>query len=219
MSLTFDQDAHVYTLDGLVVPSVTSVLRASGLVSFDHIPPSILSAALERGRVVHQALHFLNEHDLDVGHFVGEFPQYAGYLQAWIAFTEQQRFVARLCERRLVSRRHQVAGTLDVLGEMDGHGVLVDFKTGNPTDVAADLQTAAYLGFALEWAAEDADLRAYFDAHKVVKRLSVQLKKDGAFSVTWYRNPSDFSEFIALTTARRIVERRKGDTAAWKDAA
>lgn len=59
-----------------------------------------------------------------------------------------------LCEVRVFSRRYRFAGTLDVLGRFTGGGpgggVLLDYKTGRPDDVAADLQTAAYYGALLE---------------------------------------------------------------------
>lgn len=214
-SLLFDEAAHVYELDGVIVPSVTQTLKASGLIDFSHIPPGILAAALERGRVVHRALHFWNERDLDVGEFIGTYPKYAGYLNAWIAFTEQRRFVPALCERRIASRKHQVAGTLDVLGEMDGVGCLVDYKTAlSLASVAPDLQLAAYHALALDWASEDAALAAFLAAHPRLRRFAIQLKRDGTFRVEEYSDPRLFSEFLALLSARRIVERRKGP-AAW----
>jgi len=55
-----------------------------------------------------------------------------------------------LCEYRVFSRRHRFAGTLDALGVWHGAGALLDYKTGAPRDVAADLQTAAYLGALVE---------------------------------------------------------------------
>jgi hypothetical protein len=51
-----------------------------------------------------------------------------------------------LCEMRVYSRRHRFAGTLDVLGLWHGAGAILDYKTGSPKDVHADLQTSAYLG-------------------------------------------------------------------------
>ena len=51
-----------------------------------------------------------------------------------------------LCEVRVFSRRYRYAGTLDVLGVWEAAGALIDYKTGHPADVAADLQTAAYAG-------------------------------------------------------------------------
>src|SRR5262252_506152 len=122
--LTFDAAAHVYELDGEIVPSVTQILTRAGLIDFSHLPGYVREAALERGRVVHQAIHYWNEHDLDVEAFGRSFPQYAGYLDAWRSFCDQRAFVAVLNERRIASRRHRVAGTLDCLGTLDRVGVL-----------------------------------------------------------------------------------------------
>lgn len=215
MTLDFEPVAHEYRLDGQVLPSVTGVLRASGLINFDGIPAGILEAAQRRGTTVHAAIHYFNEHDLDVGQFVADFPDYAGYLQAWIAFCSQRRFEAVLCERRLASPRHRVAGTADAFGLLDGVRCLVDFKTGNPDDVAADLQTGAYLGMAYEWADHDPELAEFLKGGAAPARYSVQLRRDGTFKLELYRNPSDYSEFLSLVSARRIVERRKGEAVAW----
>lgn len=215
MSLAFDEAAHAYTLDGERLPSVTQVLHSSGLIDFTNVPERVLATSLERGQAVHRAIHYYNERDLDVPEFRLNFPVYAGYLNAWINFCEQRSFQAVINEHRLCSRRYGVAGTLDCLGRLDGQPCLVDFKTGKPDDVAADLQTAAYEGFAREWASEDLELRDFFVQHKHIQRIAVQLKRDGTFKVEVYKDPRDFSEFTALVTARRIVEARKGDIAAW----
>jgi len=212
VSLIFYADAHVYELDGLRVPSVTGVLQRAGLTDFSHIPPSILGAALERGTQVHRAVHFYNEHDLDVAAFRATFPEYIGYLQAWINFTEQRHFVPVLNEHRVASRRHLVAGTVDCLGVLDGVGVVVDFKTGHPKDVAADLQLAAYVALAMEWASEcdeDPALELFFSQHKVVRRHAVQLRADGTFRVETYADPRDFRDFLTLVAAQQIVARRR----------
>lgn len=71
---------------------------------------------------------------------------------------------APLCEVRVFSRRHRYAGTLDVLGRWHGAGALLDYKTGSPDDVAADLQTAAYYGALLEMRANgDTSDQVQFD--------------------------------------------------------
>lgn len=219
MSLVFHDVGHTYELDGQRVPSVTGILKASGLIDFSSIPPSILGDALARGTTVHQAIHFYNERDLDVREFNGAFPQYANYLAAWIAFCRERRFVAVLNEHRVASRRYQVAGTIDCLGTLDGAGVLVDFKTGHPKDVAADLQTAAYYGLALEWAEEDADVKAFFSKYRMVQRYAIRLKRDGTFQVEPYTAWTDYRDFLALVTARQIVANRKRITVDWTEAA
>jgi hypothetical protein len=42
-----------------------------------------------------------------------------------------------------------------------------------------------------------------------VRRYAVALKKDGSFVVEPYRNPNDYSEFLALRRAQAIVDRRR----------
>jgi hypothetical protein len=58
--------------------------------------------------------------------------------------------VKPLCEEIVFSRRHWFAGTADVFGRWHGVGAILDYKTGRPDDVAADLQLAAYYGGAVE---------------------------------------------------------------------
>lgn len=211
--LLFDAPSHTYTLDGERVHSVTHILTRAGLIDFSGIPIVTLDAARRRGTIVHQAIHYLNENDLDVDRFMADFPDYAGYLRAWITFTEQRHFRAVLCERRLASRKHRIAGTADCFGTLDGVPVLLDFATGRPSDVAKDLQTAAYFSLATEWAAEpdgDPELLAFLTrARGVLKRYGVALRADGTFSLDPYTNPSDFRDFLTLVAAQRITDARK----------
>jgi hypothetical protein len=211
MLLTFDHDAHRYALEGVVVPSVTQILKASGLIDFSGIPTGILNAALERGSRVHEAIHFFSEGDLDVDQFRADFPDYVGYLEGWLSFCDQRHFVPVLNEHRVASPRHLIAGTLDCLGLLDGQAVLLDFATGRPSDVAKDLQTAAYHALATEWAAEDPALAAFLEAHPVVKRYAVALRKDGTFRLEGYTDPRDFRQFLTLLEAQRIVSARRGE--------
>jgi len=217
--LTFDKETHTYELDGQRVPSVTGILKASGLLDFSKIPAFILDKARHRGSAVHQAIHYYNERDLDVEAFCRDFPDYAPYLRAWLSFCEQRQFVPILNEHRVASRRLGVAGTLDNLGLLEGTAVLLDFKTGRPDDVAADLQTAAYQGLALEWARDDAQLMAFFTAHPVVKRYAVQLRKDATFRVESYAGPADFRKFKTLVEAQHIVAEHKGEWIAFAEVA
>jgi len=210
--LTFDAATHTYRLDGVVVPSVTQILRASGLIDFTGIPESILEAARVRGTIVHQAIALFNEGDLDLEQFAVDFPEYLPYLAAWQDFCRQRHFTALLTECRIASRRYQVAGTLDCLGELDGEPVLLDFATGNPADTAKDLQTSGYFVLALEWAEyADADprLKAFFTRHTLLRRYGVRLEKTGAFSLHPYTNPSDMRQFLALVEAQRIISARR----------
>ncbi len=210
-ALTFYPESHVYELDGVRVPSVTGILKASGLIDFSKIPSAVLEAARLRGTLVHAAIHYYNDRDFDVDEFSRDWPTYAPYLQAWISFCEQRKFTPVLNEHRVASRRYQVAGTLDCLGILDGVAVLLDFATGRPEDCSKDLQTSAYLAFAMEWVSDDQALAEFFLEHPYVKRYAVALRKDATFRLEPYSDPGDFRKFATLVEARRIVEARKGE--------
>lgn len=216
MSLVFEPASHTYTLDGTVLPSVTGVLRASGLIDFSQIPPATLEAARARGSRVHAAIHYLNEGDLDWSTVDdADRPR----IQAWATFLQQRKFVILNAEFRLFSRRYGYAGTGDVVGLLDGRLALCDFKTGSPDDCAAELQLAAYMGALYEMATEQAPEHAWVRdvlSHKgPMQRIAVQLQKNGNPKVEMYSNPFDFREFVALVEARRIVESRRGYFTAW----
>ena len=209
--LAFEPLTHTYALDDVQVPSVTQVLKASGLIDFSRIPDPILEAARARGTAVHRAVHYFNEHDLKVDSFCADFPEYAGYLQSWMLMLETRHVVTVACERRVASPKHRYAGTIDWIGEIDGQGTILDFATGAPSDVAKNLQLAAYECAAREWAAEDDVLATFFQKWPRVVRMAVRLKKNGALpKIEPYADPREFSEFLTLLTARRIVERYKG---------
>lgn len=214
--LTFEPLSHVYTLDGRVVPSVTGILRYAGLIDFSSIPGPVLEKARARGSVVHSAVHYFNENDLDLDAFFRDFPDWTGYLEAWLRFTDQRQFKAALSEHRVASRRYQVAGTVDCFGYLDGEPVLLDFATGNPADVAKDLQTAAYYALGLEWAGDGDDpaLATFLSsARGGVRRYGVALRKDGTFRVEPYTGAADFRDFLTLVAAHRIVTTRRGAVA------
>jgi hypothetical protein len=212
MALTFAPATHTYTLDGTIVPSVTQILRASGLVDFSSVPPTILEAARRRGTAVHQAIHYYNENDLDVHAFCASYPDYAGYLEAWLAFVAERKFVAHFNEYRVASHRHELAGTIDCLGVLEHQGALIDFATGRPEDAAKDLQTAAYHALAHETAEHDPALGDFLSRY-VIRRYAVALKRDGRFTVEAYTDPADWRRFQTLREAQRIIEARRGPRA------
>lgn len=112
-----------------------------------------------------------------------------------------------LCEVRVFSRRHRFAGTLDVLGVWRKAGALIDYKTGDPRDVAADLQTAAYLGALLEMqAAGDTSEMVEFDAFSHVYTV------DGVRfpSVTQVLQASGLIDFSKIPSPMLLEARDRG---------
>jgi hypothetical protein len=201
MALLFDAGAHEYFLDGPKVPSNTQVLRDSGIVRFDGIPEFVLERARRRGSDVHALAHYANEGDLD---WNSVDPGYRGYLDAWLECKRQRCIAPLLCEYRVASRRHRVAGTIDLLAEIEGDGWLLDYATGDPVACGKQLQTAGYLGMAMEWASGDPRLADVLGQHKRWRRASVRLMKTGIFRFREYDDQRDYSRFQTLASAWHI---------------
>lgn len=215
--VAFDPVEHRYTLGGIPVPSVTQVLRTVGYITFDGIPAKVLEAARDRGQRVHQALHFLHEDDLDES-TVDDVTR--GYLDSARTYLAKHFRQVHRAEMRVWSLRHGCAGTLDILGvHMDGRLCVADFKTGDPADVAADLQIAAYLGFLLEMGSADPELGAELRAHgTLIRRRSIRLFKTGREArETLYTDVRDYGRFLNALSVVHDVAKRPSPSLAWDD--
>lgn len=174
----FDPEKHLYSINGIVVPSVTQVLEEERFVDFSGIPSDTLEQAKARGTYVHQVLHAYLEEDFDVA---DTDPRFRGYVDSAIAFLESADMkplrsdagTPLAVEYRFYDRIRGFAGTIDyVAWDPDGVLSLNDWKTGEPTDVAAALQTAAY----------EYGLRiTLFPDHKFpIRRRAIKLYRDGS---------------------------------------
>jgi hypothetical protein len=215
--LTFDTEQHQYRLRGIPVPSVTQVLKQTGYIRLDAIPPAVLEAARDRGQRVHQALHYLFEDDLDESTVADDI---AGYLEsARLYMATHVREVLR-AEMRVWHDTLFCAGTLDVFGiHADGGLFVGDFKTGDPADVAADLQLAAYVGFLSEMRKDDAELDALIRTsdRPTISRRSIRLFRDGRPArETYYSSYRDYSRFLNALSIVHDQAKRPALTA-WDD--
>lgn len=215
--LTFSAPDHVYRLHGVTVPSVTQVLRATGYITFDGVPPHRLEAARARGERVHRALQFLLEGDLDDASIDDEVRGYLTsaerYLRLYI-----RRVVA--VERRVFSLRHGYAGTVDLVAvHTDGSLSIDDFKTGQPDDVAADLQTAGYLGAVLEMREQDPEVSVLLAGYSPpIMRRSIRLFGDGRIArESPYVDTFDFARFLTALAVVQDQRRRPRPVVAWDD--
>src|SRR5262245_32570390 len=209
VTLVMERTTHAYFLEDVRCPSNTQVLKAQGLIRLNGVPPDILERARQRGSDVHQLIHYANEGDLDETSID---PQYAGYLRAWRQCVLERRLTPLLCEYRIASRRHRIAGTLDLLCESDGEGWLFDYCTGVLEKLAKHLQTAGYLGMAYEWAQSEGDRRLaeVLARHTRWRRAGVRLRSNGTFRVVEYPNATDYARFLTLAAAWHIRQEEGG---------
>lgn len=203
--IVFREEDHTYWVNGEQFLSVTTVLARVGLIDLSGVPCGILDAAQRRGTRVHRAAHYLTEGTLDWDSVVIE---ERGYVEAAAKFLADARVDVLDQERRLAHLVHRYAGTADVIGWWNSGPAVLDYKTGDPDDVAADLQLAAYAEALracppLEW--------FDFTPATPIARVSIRLFKDGRYLPEVYDRPEnarDFTKFLAaLTTAQEQVRR------------
>jgi hypothetical protein len=221
-ALRFDEATHTYTLGQLVLPSVTQILKATGvstdfdrLVEEGKLTRAQLLEKRELGRAAHMAAHYYDEGSLRPGTVD---PRVEPYLEGWIKFREVTGFKPAILETALHHPGLLVSGTLDRAGRFERFEgckpfdlYVVDIKLGDPEDAAAQWQTAAYAGL----------LQANLEKSQggpvdpmwlsVRPRFSVRLRDTGTYDLKRYDNQvTDWQEFCQfVTTYRRQAVRRK----------
>lgn len=183
--LQFNEQEHIYTVDGVLRPSVTQALKDVGLIDGQWYTDE----ARLRGKAVHAACQFLDEEDLNWDTVL---PEYRGYVQAWENFKRETGFqIGRdpdghlLSEYRLYHPGFGYCGTLDRQGAIGTSDYILDIKTGEPEEWHA-YQLAGYSQF--------------FRNALARKRLTVHLKATGRYTTREYpldRFASDWQVFSA----------------------
>jgi len=186
----FEPVTHVYRWRGQIVPSVTQILQAQGIIDYSHIPPATCEMALERGRLVHQLTQWDDEAALDetsVDRLL------APYLAAWRRFRAETAFCPDRIEYRSYDEIWRYAGTLDRTGSFgDGSMAVLDIKTNNAPEWVR-LQIAAY--------------QAFLPESRRFRRIAVELHGDETYRMLEFRASkltSDLSDFRAVLRAHQL---------------
>lgn len=193
--LTFEPETHTYRVDGEAWPSVTQILDR--LHSFAGVPEDVLEAARERGTYVHQLTELHDLDDLDEPLVP---PEYQGYLAAWKKFLHEAQPNWSGIEEMAYSPAYRFAGTMDRHGELEalrfrGRWV-IDIKSSLSAHPVWGPQVAAYRQMKAE---QDPSFALY-------RRGTVQLRPDGSYLFTEWKDPADWQIFLAL---RILIERTR----------
>lgn len=181
--LRFESSTHIYSLpDGRVVPSVTQILKATGVsVDFDEIAgiSSRLAATMEERRALGTAVH-ADSHSYDDDDLVWETvdPRVQPFVAAWGICRANLGLRPTTRERKVLHLNGFFCGTLDGIFLRDRKRILADLSIGDPEDSAKRFQTA---GYEMAWLVEHPD-------EPIDERWAVQLCPDRAipYRVTNY---------------------------------
>ena len=168
--LHFDERQHVYTIDQMPLPSVTTIMKPLSGDVYGEIRESTLEKAANRGTAVHNAIE--NYITFGIDDISSEF---AGYYEAFKKWVTDYSPVFLGTECRVYHRIMRYAGTIDLPCIINGETVCVDFKTTSKiNDDLVRVQLEAY--------------DKAFSSHGFAfdKKAIVHLGKDGKYKFLMY---------------------------------
>lgn len=136
-ALRFDRVAHEYSINGIVVPSVTQLLERAGYIS----DVFYARGAAERGQAVHQLCA-----DFDLGVFTDPATvtsSHKGYLLAYAAALAVLQPTWEQIEVAHINQVYRFGGRPDRVGRYAGAQVIVELKSGAP-EPYHQIQTALH---------------------------------------------------------------------------
>ena len=193
--LTFEEERHVYQLDGRILPSVTTIMRPLSNAMYGTVDESILKKAASRGTAVHNAIEnytLFGIEDIDEA--------YAGYFKAYKSWMKQHTLNVLASETKVYHKTLLYAGTADMIAEVDGHTILIDFKTSAAVNrMLTGVQLEAYA--------------KAFESHgfSVDSKAILHLKGDGMYKWNVYgkNDLESWEVFGALMTVHNHIKKYK----------
>lgn len=136
--LEFIESSHTYLYRGVIIPSVTQLMKRSSEEHYQGISEQRLAIAANRGTRVHQAIHDYETFDL-----MTTDEEVKPYLTEYIIAKSRYGFKPLCQEFALTNGVY--AGTLDMLAELDGRQVIIDLKaTSVLNKLLGQIQLAGY---------------------------------------------------------------------------
>lgn len=165
--LFIDEEAHEYTLDGEVLPSVSELTRFISREVYGEVNQYVLDMAADRGTKVHKLTEALDKFgDIEVD------DELLPYLQAYVLFRKEHKVKWERIEYQTYSQTFRYAGTIDRVGTIDGVPVIADIKTSSSIQKALyTAQLNLYRMMMQEW------------GFKAEKLYIIHLQKDGTYKL------------------------------------
>jgi hypothetical protein len=196
--LEFEPSTHTYTVDRVIVPSVTRLLDDAGLTpDYSFVPYRVREHARQRGLHVDLACDLYDEDDLD---WRSVHPEALGFVESWAKFRAETGYEPIVGQPMLYHPEFQYAGTADSIGRWNGRWVLVERKATAKMSPLYSLQTAGYAQCL--WVAPPGGGRLERVPWPVPARVGVHLRRDG-FSVVPYDDATDLSAFLGVVALAR----------------
>lgn len=187
--LTFDEAGHIYRLNGLVIPSVTTLMKPLSDDFYRTVDSEVLDRAAKRGTAIHNAVENFTEFGIrDIA------PQYAGYFESFLQWWELRKPEPLAMEHKVYHKILRYAGTADLICVIGGRLTLVDYKSS--AQVNSKLCAVQLEGY---------DRAFESQGVKVEDRLILHLSKSGYQEVPFQRSSKCWSVLSSLMTIRNYM--------------
>lgn len=124
--ITFDEEHHIYTVNGEVIPSVTTILKKAGLTpDWSNVPD--IEWYADRGKAIHTATEMWENGTLDDDSLD---PRIVGHVEAYKSFRRDFPATVTAQEIMLWHPVYKYAGRIDMVIEGNSHYKLFLKKTG-----------------------------------------------------------------------------------------
>lgn len=188
--LTFEENSHTYRLDGMAIPSVTTLMKPLSDDFYHTVDPEVLDKAAKRGTAVHNAI----ENYITYGMEDIE-PSYEGYLEGFLAWWRRVKPKPLATECQVYHKILRYAGTSDLLCEINGRLTLVDYKSS--AQVNSKLCAVQLEGYDRAWESHGV---------KIDDRLILHLQRNGQYQeVAFQRSAKCWSVLSALMTVKNYM--------------
>ena len=195
--IEFDEEKHEYKVDGKVKPSVTTILKETGVWPDFWGNDEDREFYMQRGRMVHLAIHHIMTMKPFHEHYAYTYvhkqdKRIQGYLESFMdwAMSDQWNVKPIDSEKKVYNKPNDYCGTIDMIADVNfreerQEKAIIDFKCGDPACEYA-YQLAGY-----EMCVEPV-------AFGKRLRLGVYLNKEGKHPrVCPYLDETDFQVFRA----------------------
>lgn len=126
----FIEDGHIYLINGVIVPSVSDIIKFIFPNKYGNVPEQILSAKAEFGTIVHKAVECLEKgEDLPKLDFYQEL-----CLKEFKKLKERYKIETKEQET-MVSYGEHYCGRFDMIANINGYYSLCDIKTTAKLDL------------------------------------------------------------------------------------
>ena len=137
--MKFVKETHTYIKDGIVLKSVTQILKELFPSKYEGIPEGILKEKSEYGTKVHKCIEIL-EKSKSKNPLAYVKQKYKPNAYQLFSINEYLRIkkeynIEITDSERMVSYKHLYAGTLDLKGYVNGKSAIIDIKTTYEADI------------------------------------------------------------------------------------